>query len=211
MKNNEYIYKGIIKIQNFSDYNYIQKYIGNLIQSKICFDKGYKIEKNNDNITIIFDNSDLAYDVLKNLQIEKIHNQKMKNCDINLSLGEFTNKKQLLHPLKNSKRINHSMDFRKKNFLTESNNKINLSRKDIFKKSIFIDDPYIDPYEKQKLEERKNKQLWLDKKGFRFIGKYTINKNDHYKPDYSPSQFILNYKFRVVDKKKWLANHNFLV
>ena len=116
MKNNEYIYKGIIKIQNFNDYNYIQKYIENLIQSKICFDKGYKIEKNNDNISITFDNSDLAYDILKNLQIEKIHNQKMKNCDINLSLGELTKKNQLLHPLKNSKKINYSMDFRKKIF-----------------------------------------------------------------------------------------------
>jgi len=205
---NELIYKGIITIQKFNDLNYIKKFIENFIESKIYYDKNYKIEKNNENLIILFDNSDLAYDLLKNLQIEKIHEEKIKNCNISLSLGELNKKKQL-HPLKESKKKNYSMDFRKKNLLTDP--KINLSKKEIFKKSIFIDEPYIDPYEKEKLEKRKNKLLWIDKKGFRFIGKYTINKNDHYKPNYSPSQFILNYKYRVEDKKKWLGKHNFLV
>lgn len=92
---------------------------------------------------------------------------------------------------------------------------IHRSRAKIYE-SIFLDcGPYLDKYELEKEENRKNKAQWINKKGFnQFVGKSYILKNSNTIENYvnrDPSESPLVYNFRVNQKSKWVGKKNFYV
>ena len=45
--------------------------------------------------------------------------------------------------------------------------------------------PYMDENDRRKLEEKKSKLLWIDKRGFnQFVGKATTHRNENYISNY---------------------------
>ena len=109
-----------------------------------------------------------------------------------------------------NKLLNKSLNFNKKNinkYMSPVNNKMKIYE------SIFFGGPYIIQSDLIKEENRKNKALWLNKKGFMpYISKETILKNEHmignilYK---EPAQDKV-YPFRKVQKSKWVAKNDFM-
>ena len=109
-----------------------------------------------------------------------------------------------------NKLLNKSLNFNKKNmnkYMSPENNKMKIYE------SIFFGGPYIIHSDLIKEENRKNKALWLNKKGFiPYISKETILKNEHmidnilYK---EPAQDKV-YPFRKVQKSKWIAKNDFM-
>jgi hypothetical protein len=115
---------------------------------------------------------------------------------------------------KNNPRLNKllskSLNFNRKNmnkYMNPDSNKMKIYE------SIFLNGgPYVDKFDYVKDDARKNKAQWLNKKGFiPYISKETILKNAHmidnilYKEpaNYNP------FKFRPVQKSKWVGKNDF--
>ena len=78
--------------------------------------------------------------------------------------------------------------------------------------SIFLGGPYINQYELANKENRKNKELWLNKKGFvPYIGHQTILKNAHMIDNILYREPLKDHRFnfRSVEKTKWIGKHDF--
>lgn len=114
---------------------------------------------------------------------------------------------------KMNKLLNKSLNFNRKNmnkYMSPENNKMKIYE------SIFLNGgPYIDRYDLEKAEWRKNKAQWINKKGFmQYISKETISKNAHMIENYlnlEPAQPNNNINFRPIHKSKWVGKTNFFV
>ena len=107
-----------------------------------------------------------------------------------------------------NKLLSKSLNFSKKN-INKCTNPEN-SKLKIYE-SIFLGGPYLNKLELIKEENRKNKEQWLNKKGFNpYIGKQTILRNSHTIDNYLLEANQDNqFNFRTVDKSKWVCKDNF--
>ena len=109
-----------------------------------------------------------------------------------------------------NKLLNKSLNFNKKNinkYMSPENNKMKIYE------SIFFGGPYLNKYDIIKEENRKNKALWLNQKGFKqYISKETIAKNYHMIDNilYKEPLQDKNYNFREIQKSKWVGKHDFM-
>ena len=109
-----------------------------------------------------------------------------------------------------NKLLNKSLNFNKKNmnkYMSPENNKMKIYE------SIFLGGPYLNKYDIIKEENRKNKALWLNKKGFMpYISKETIVKNYHMIDNilYKEPAQDKSYPFREVQKSKWVGKNDFM-
>ena len=74
--------------------------------------------------------------------------------------------------------------------------------------------PYISEEEKRLYEYTKDKQKWIDKKGFKLATSLFAARKLHVISNYvgaSSSEPPVNYSFRQVDKKKWVSKKGFKV
>ena len=105
--------------------------------------------------------------------------------------------------------LSKSLHFNRRNinkYLNPDNNKLKIYE------SIFLGGPYINKYELAKEENRKNKELWLNKKGFvPYIGHQTILKNGKMIDNILFKEPMQDHKinFRSVEKTKWVGKHDF--
>ena len=108
-----------------------------------------------------------------------------------------------------NKFLNKSLHFNKRNinkYLNPDSNKMKIYE------SIFLGGPYINQYELANKENRKNKELWLNKKGFvPYISHQTILKNAHMIDNILYREPLKDHRFnfRSVEKTKWIGKHDF--
>ena len=109
-----------------------------------------------------------------------------------------------------NKILGKSLNFNRRNvnkYMSPENNKMKIYE------SIFLGGKYLNRNEIIYEENRKNKAQWLNKKGFvPYIGKETILKNSHMICNIlfqEPAQ-EKNFKFRSVQKSKWVGKHDFM-
>ena len=109
-----------------------------------------------------------------------------------------------------NKLLNKSLNFNKKNmnrYMSPENSKMKVYE------SIFLAGPYVNKYELEYKEKRKNKAQWLNQKGFvPYISKKTILKNEHMIDNilYKEQHQDPFYPFRKVQKSKWVGKQDFL-
>ena len=199
----------------------------------------YEIEKETSNMIILNFQKDteLANYISKKLKLLQIENPNFSNLKsslririINLNVNkEKQNKdenkenkekpknKNIANDIFNidtknnqslNKLLSKSLNFNKRNINKYTNPK---SDKMKIYESIFLGGPYINKYELKKEENRKNKEQWLNKKGFNpYIGKQTILRNSHTIDNYLLEANQDNqFNFRTVDKSKWVCKDNF--
>ena len=103
-----------------------------------------------------------------------------------------------------------SLNFSKKN-INKCTNPEN-SKLKIYE-SIFLGGPYLNKVELIKKEKKKNKEQWLNKKGFNpYISKNTILKHSYKMGNIlfdEPAQDC-RFKFRSVQKSKWVGKRDFI-
>ena len=203
----------------------------------------YDIEKETSNMILLnfHQNTELANYInreLKLLQIEKSNFSKM-NVNLKVKINNPNNIKKKQEKKENEDKEN--LNLKKKNINkndiinidTKNNpflNKIlskslNFNRKNINKcsnfennklkiyESIFLGGPYLNKNDLVHEENRKNKEQWLNKKGFNpYISKNTIIKNSHMIDHilcHEPSQSY-KFNFRSVEKTKWVGKRDFM-
>jgi len=203
----------------------------------------YDIEKETSNMILLnfHQNTELANYInreLKLLQIEKSNFSKM-NVNLKVKINNPNNIKKKQEKKENEDKEN--LNIKKKNINkndiinidTKNNpclNKIlskslNFNRKNINKcsnfennklkiyESIFLGGPYLNKNDLVHEENRKNKEQWLNKKGFNpYISKNTIIKNSHMIDHISwqePAQSN-KFNFRSVEKTKWVGKRDFM-
>ena len=110
-----------------------------------------------------------------------------------------------------NKLLSKSLNFNRKNI-----NKCSNPENNKFKiyESIFLGGPYLSKLEMMQQENRKNKELWINKKGFNpYISKKTILKNSCKIRNIlfdEPAQDN-QFKFRSVQKSKWIGKRDFIL
>ena len=115
---------------------------------------------------------------------------------------------------KNNPRLNKilskSLNFNRKNmnkYMNPDSNKMKIYE------SIFLNGgPYVDKYDYDKDNARKNKAQWINKKGFiPYISKETILKNAHMIDNilYKEPANYNAFNFRPVQKSKWIGKNDF--
>ena len=143
-------------------------------------------------------------DLPNNFSFSNINN---KNYDNNLK-SVISNKKKLI--IKNIiKIIKHDKNYNNNN-LIEDNKIIN----EFYSKRNYIRNgsPYLSDEEKRKIGDFKNKSKFINNKGFfTSVGKYSMPIKDisNY-VQMSPSENPSTYKFRNVDKLKWITKKGFI-
>ena len=231
-------FEGLVKIGNIGNnkdkiIEEVDKYIDeNYKKSDL-----YVLEKKSPRRIVLnfHSNTEIANCVSRNLKLLQLDNPTFSNItvDMNVSIvNPISNKKskdeEKKIPSQNRKRsyINKTpMRFNEKlntvlskshNFSLNTFNKNNKSKNMNIFESIFLDPgPYKDKYEVIKEENRKNKALWMNKKGFdAYVGKETILKNSNFIKNYvnlEPAKEPISNIFRVDQKLKWVGKHNFYV
>lgn len=106
---------------------------------------------------------------------------------------------------------NNSIDIiSNKRVKTENNSSLNRSNKSNVKSYML---PLLKINNNDKTKKRNIKKDWLAKQDFkRYVGKASLNKR-FYVPNYvnlTPSESPLEYKFRMENKKNWIAKTNFI-
>jgi hypothetical protein len=221
-----------INIINFPSLENIINLIDDFFK-KNKLEKQYTYQlKNQNNLIIILQNSDIGFSLIKKLKLEQLTNPIFEKMISNLSLGVINPYKN--KSIQNKKSFNNSKKFSKlkKNtsmplIITKlhikknANSERNINKKLLYKNynnnySIFLPKgPYIDEYQMRINDERKNKSLWLNKKGFnQFAAKATGIKIRNYISNYvtkTPSEYPLNHKFRDENKEKWIIKKNFFL
>ena len=221
-----------INIINFPSLEKIINLIDDFFKNKFL-EKEYTYQlKSQNNLIIILQNSDIGFSLIKKLKLEQLTNPIFEKMISNLSLGVINPYKN--KSIQNKKSFNNSKKFSKlkKNtsmplIITKlhikknANSERNINKKLLYKNynnnySIFLPKgPYIDEYQMRINDERKNKSLWLNKKGFnQFAAKATGIKIRNYISNYvtkTPSEYPLNHKFRDENKEKWIIKKNFFL
>ena len=109
-----------------------------------------------------------------------------------------------------NKLLKRSINFNRKNinkYISPDNSKMKIYE------SIFFAGPYVNKSDLINEENRKNKALWLNKKGFvPYISKKTILENEHMIGNilYQEPAQDKPFKFRPVEKSKWIGKQDFL-
>ena len=109
-----------------------------------------------------------------------------------------------------NKLLSKSLNFSRKNI-----NKCSNPENNKFKvyESIFLGGPYLSKLDMIQEENRKNKEQWLNKKGFNpYISKKTILNNSYKMGNIlfdEPAQDN-KFKFRSVQKSKWVGKRDFI-
>lgn len=72
--------------------------------------------------------------------------------------------------------------------------------------------PYLSEDDKQRMEMKKNKRYWIARKGFfNAVGNNNMKQNDIKNfVNATPSESPLVYKFRRVNKTKWISGNGFI-
>ena len=136
-------------------------------------------------------------------------NQKIKKKNINKNKNDIFNIDTKNNPFLN-RIISKSLNFSKKNinkYTNPENNKLKIYE------SIFLGGPYLNKNDLVHEENRKNKEQWLNKKGFNaYISKNTIIKNSHMMDNilYQEPAKYNKFNFRSVEKDKWVGKHDFM-
>jgi len=151
-------------------------------------------------------------------KIEKDNNENQENQENKEGQKKKTKNKNLDNEIFNidaknnqtlNKNLGKSLNFNKKNlnkYINPENSKLKIYE------SIFLGGPYINKYELVKEENRKNKEKWLNKKGFvPYISHQTLLKNSHMIDNYLYKEKMQDNKisFRSVEKNKWIGKHDF--
>ena len=145
----------------------------------------------------------------KSKEKEKSNEIKNKRRQNNSYIKDVYNVDTKNNPRLN-KLLNKSLNFNKKNmnkYMSPENNKMKIYE------SIFLGGPYLNKYDIIKEENRKNKALWLNPKGFMpYISKETIVKNYHMIDNilYKEPAQDKSYPFREVQKSKWVGKNDFM-
>ena len=182
---------------NFSELNY--KLLIKIINPQNEKDKQAKKEKKEkENQEKNEENDENKEKLYKKKDIKKI-----KNYDNDIYNIDTKNNPKL------NKLLGKSLNFNRRNinkFMSPENNKMKIYE------SIFLGGKYLNKNEIIYEENRKNKAKWLNKKGFiPYIGKETILKNTHMIDNilYKEPAQDNNFKFRSVQKYKWVGKHDF--
>jgi hypothetical protein len=78
--------------------------------------------------------------------------------------------------------------------------------------TVLISKPYVSEIQMQRNEFKKNKERWVVKNDFnKFAGKATKPVFIKNYINLIPSEPPINYQFRSVDKKRWVAPTNFFI
>lgn len=206
-----------INIKNFPSKEKLFKVIDNYLQ-KNKLDKNYTYElKNESSIKITFQDTDIGYKIIKKLKLEQLTNSSFEKMKSNLSLGVIDEKSTLKKFKSKNKKIRLEkssslpliLNNRYKDESMTSLNKYNYNQNSMF----LPQGPYIDEFQMRILDEKKNKALWLNKKGFnQFVGKATAIKIRNDIQNYvsrTPGEFPLNHKFRDEHKERWIVKRSF--
>ena len=229
-------FEGVVKISNIENnkekiIEEVNKYIEEHYQKPDL----YVLEKETPKRLILnfHTNTEIAGCISRYLKLLQLENPDFSNIKVNLNVSIVnTNSKQQNENEEKSDSIKkntftnrcHTLSCEKlnvvlsksHNFSLNDFNKNGKSRNMKVFESIFLSPgPYRDPYEKLKEENRKNKALWMNKKGFdACVGKETILKNSHFIKNYvnlEPAQKPILNIFRQDEKSKWVGRHNFYV
>ena len=222
-----------INIINFPSLKKIINLIDDFFK-KNKLEKQYTYQlKNQNDLIIILQNSDIGFSLIKKLKLEQLTNPIFEKMISTLSLGVINQNNNNIN-IQNKKSFNSNQNYLKikKNtsmplIITKlhikknANSERNINKKLLYKNynnnySIFLPKgPYIDEYQMRINDERKNKSLWLNKKGFnQFAAKATGIKIRNYISNYvtkTPSEYPLNHKFRDENKEKWIIKKNFFL
>ena len=201
----------------------------------------YEIEKETSNMILLNfgKNTELAYYINRKLKLLQIEKSNFSNINCNLKINvknpnkekENNEKKETNEDQKkkiknkNIKNEIYSIDAKNNQKLNQFLNKsLHFNKRNINKytnpdsnkmkiyESIFLGGPYINQYELAYEENRKNKELWLNKKGFvPYIGHQTILKNAHMIDNILYKEPLREHRvnFRSVEKTKWVGKHDF--
>ena len=144
---------------------------------------------------------------------KSISKGKKKKIINNIKLKDYSNDVYNIDAKDNprlNKLLRRNIYFNKKNinkYMSPENTKMKIYE------SIFFAGPYVNKSDIIKEENRKNKALWLNKKGFvPYISKKTILENEHMIGNilYQEPAQDKPFKFRPVQKSKWIGNQDFL-
>ena len=229
-------FKGLVKISNIGDNkDKIIEEVNNYIDKNYKKSDLYVLEKESPRKLVLnfHSNTGVANCISRNLKLLQLENPTFSNMTVDMNVS-------IVNPISKLKNdsIDKSPSFRKKTYISKtpmrSNQKLNLilsnshnfslnnfnkndkSRNmNIFESIFLAPGPYKDKYDIIKEENKKNKALWINKKGFNaFVGKETILKNANFIKNYvnlGPAEEPTSNIFRKVQKSKWVGKHNFYV
>ena len=223
-------FAGIIKIANYTDKDKLLEEINKFLSTNYHKKDFYNIAKETPDLLILnfHSETEVAECTSRFLKLLKLENKLFSNISIFLHikiLNHPTNKRKI--NLKTLQKTNTTSSIvlpklnnilsKSKNFSTNDFKSRELKRSNLksFESIFLAQGPYKDKYEIIKEENRRNKALWLNKKGFNpFVGKETILKNSHMIKNYvnlEPTKSPLSYRFRTEQKSKWVGEHDFYV
>ena len=199
-----------LKIKNYPSKTEIKEIIDIYISSNEL-QNDYEIEEKSSLLILTFKDTILANCVLRHLQLKILENPTLEKMKVSLK-SEVSNAPEYNIKVPKSSYMDVPDKYKnvKKKYelsISPSKNKKKNNKKE---ESIYLlGDPYIDPSKINKIDDKKNKSLWISKKVF---NNYAGNTNSVLKetnlymgPGGNPSQ----YKFREIHKEKWKNGKNF--
>lgn len=216
-----------LKIENFPSRVELLNLIDSFLSSSE-YPTTYRAINQDNLIILMLHNPDVAYAIIKRLKTEQIKNSLYSKIKTSLVLTPLNqNPSKSFEKTKSTATLNTSgikktkgsSLTKKKKINTETNVvrlKVNNNKnKKVFTSMFLGQTPYMDENDRRKLEEKKSKLLWIDKRGFnQFVGKATTHRNENYISNYvneTPSEPPVTYKFREIHKEKWIGKSTFFL
>lgn len=192
-----------LKIENFPTRNELMQIVNDILTNNNINSDSYKCSNASNRVSYIFKDSELAFKIVKELNIIKIKNPLYSKLKINI---EFSNS--------NSNTSNYSAKrnkYKKKIIKSKKSNKYITPT--LRSSSIFINEPYVDQSKRDYRDYLNNKVKWLNPNGFRVKGGadkfYQLGQIDNYVTSSSGKYDFNSYNFRENDKSKWIDQHGF--
>ena len=219
-----------VKIWNFIGQELVLRQLNLFYQNKKIKYNAKIIENDSHHIIVEFPSYHLAEEFIKFFNLNKSENASIKNIKYSfvknfrtLSTSNlFSNDKYSINKRMYSKNRDNANN--KSNLVTIdkeyeilnkklSNFLINKDLNKYYSNQYYIRNasPYISEEEKHILDYFRNKQKWIDKRGFiSSVGHYSMKYNmiNNYVGK-DPSENPLNHNFRIINKKKWITEKGF--
>ena len=221
-----------LKIENFPSRVELLNLIDSFLSSSE-YPTNYRAINQDNHIILMIHNPDVAYAIIKRLKTEQMKNSLYSKIKTSLALTPLNqNPNKSFEKTKSVSKSTAALDTsgikktkqtsltkKKKKMNTETNvvkYKVNNNKnKKVFTSMFLGQTPYMDENDRRKLEEKKSKLLWIDKRGFnQFVGKATTHRNENYISNYvneTPSEPPVTYKFREIHKEKWIGKSTFFL
>ena len=204
----EAIFVGRLRIKNYPSKTEILEMIDKYL-SKNKLEKDYETEEKSNTLTITFKDTSIANCVLKHLELEILEIPQLEKMTVKLK-AEVSNVPEYQLKIPKSSYMDIPDKYKKVKKKYDLSPPKNIKKKKIVKneQSIYLlGDPYIDPGDRNKIDSKKSKSLWISNKVF---NNYAGNNHSVLK-DFNPymgpgGSNPDEYKFRELHKEKWKSN-----